>query len=112
MSNSSYEEKTVCCCRNDFPNAEGGIHVSQLAYCKRDRAAWWQCVELCAGLRGQGAEREIHFMRFGGSAHESASETNSGSGSASERRRGLPDPGTGIGGNPLRWSFALRSRPW
>ncbi|PYJ32080.1 MAG: hypothetical protein DME88_12125 [Verrucomicrobia bacterium] len=51
-------------------------------------------------------------MKFGGLAHEGSPETNSNPGSASGRRRGMPNPGTGIRGNSLRRPPPLRYRSW
>src|SRR5207244_11674853 len=98
------ESKSESKSRNDFSDAEGGIHLSQLAHRKGDRATGRQCLKFCSGLRGQSAEQEIQPMNFGGLAHASPSKTNSVPGSAFERARRLSHPGIGFGGNSLRRS--------
>ena len=53
------ESKSESRGRNDIPNAEGGIYLSQLAHRKGNRQARRGRRKPCSGLRGQSAEWEI-----------------------------------------------------
>ncbi len=54
---ASDEPETRCGGRNNFPHAEGGIHLSQFSHCERNRAPRWRCLQFCPGVCGQGAEQ-------------------------------------------------------
>ena len=53
---------------NDIPDAEGGIHLPQLAHRKRNREARRGCLHFCSGLRGQSAWEEIRTINLEGVA--------------------------------------------